>query len=327
MLKLYYLLLKKWFHRIKYMRYNLDIFKILIKERYFRVRDEGNTNKRLKTFRPYLSKENIEKFLSKLDTHGRKSWELLIKKIEQITYNNILPYRSLFTKEEIHEQQKFSKFCLQNKDSIPFPLHAVGSYLNYFYMRNFSEEHHHLDVQGKDIIDCWWYNGDSALAMNNYFKNTGNIYCIEPEEKNYKDIKNIIQSQNTKNIIPIKVWLWSKRDTATISEWWAGSNLSTDSDKEGEKIEIETIDNIVQANSINPWLIKWDIEWYEYESIRWAKNTIKKHKPILLISIYHTGKDRFEILQLIDSRNLGYKFTLRRRNCFHPFADTLLVCY
>ena len=94
-----------------------------------------------------------------------------------------------------------------------------------------------------------------------------------------------------------------------------------------EKICIDTIDNIVRDYNISPWLIKRDIEWFEYSSIVWAKETIVKHKPILLISIYHTWKDWFEILPLIESRNLDYKFTLRRWNCFHPFADTLLICY
>jgi hypothetical protein len=35
-----------------------------------------------------------------------------------------------------------------------------------------------------------------------------------------------------------------------------------------------------------------------------AEKTIKKDKPILLISVYHTGKDFFEIKPLLESWNL-----------------------
>lgn len=327
MLRLYYFLLKKGIHWLKYMRYTLDAIKFFLNKKFLWVRDEGNTNLRLKTFVPYLDKENIENFLSKLDDKGKKNWKTLLEKIERITYNNILPYKELFTKKETQEQKEFANFCLQNKDKVPFPISTIWSYLNYFYIKLFSEEHNNLDIQWKDIIDCWWFNGDSSLAMDKYFRNIGNIYCIEPEEKNFNDIQKNIQLQNNKNIIPLKFWLWSKETEAIISNWGAWSNLSTDKNTTGEKIYIETIDAIIEKNNSNPWLIKRDIEWYEYDSILGAENTIKKHKPILLISIYHRWKDRFEILPLIDSWNLGYKFTLRRWNCFHPFADTLLICY
>lgn len=309
------------------MKYTFDAIKFFVHKKYFWVRDEWNTNKRLKTFIPYLNNQNKDDFLSKLDEKGKKSWKILLEKIEKITYNNILPYKDLFTEEEIQEQQEFAKFCLKNKDNIPFTIQTIWSYLNYFYIKRFSKEYKRLNMQSKDIIDCWWFNGDSSLAMNYYFRNTRKIYCIEPEKNNFNDIKRNIASQQKNNIIPLEFWLWSKKTEATISEWGAWSSLSIQNNTKGNKIKIETIDNIVKHNKINPWLIKRDIEGFEYDSIIWAEQTIKRHKPILIISIYHTGKDRFKILPLIDSRNLWYKFTLRRWNCFHPFADTLLICY
>jgi hypothetical protein len=46
-----------------------------------------------------------------------------------------------------------------------------------------------------------------------------------------------------------------------------------------------------------------------------------------LISVYHTGKDFFEIKPLLESWNLWYIYAFFRWNCFHPFADILLVAY
>ena len=326
MLKLYYQLLSRKIHLLKYWRYSFVTCKFLRNARHLWIRDEGNTNKWIKTFIPYLTEENKHSFLSKLDKKGIDIGTLLLNKIESISYNNILPYKSLFTPQETKEQENFAKFCLENSDKIPFGLNAVWSYLNYFYIKIFSEEFH-TDLQGKDIIDCGWYNGDSSLAMDTYFKNVKNIYCIEPEIQNFNSIKKIIQLQGNLNIIPLNVWLSDKEQEASISYWGAGSNLSIENDIAQTKIHIDTIDHIVNREDSFPWLIKRDIEGYEYNSIVGAEHTIRKYKPILLISIYHTGKDRFEIVELINSRDIGYIFTLRRRNCFHPFADTLLVCY
>ena len=291
-----------------------------------RKRDEWNTNKRLTTFRIYMTEENKIRFLNKLDEKGRRIWEKLIKKIEEIMYNNILKYSDIFDKEEKIEQEEFAIFCMEEKDQIPFNMCEVWSYLNYFYIENLDDEFKNL--KWKDIIDCGWYNGDSSLAMIEYLQNIWKIYCIEPELENFWKITKIIKQKNINNITPINLWLWDKKSEWIITEWWAWSNLSmNDESIKWEKISIDTIDNIVRDYNISPWLIKRDIEWFEYSSIVWAKETIVKHKPILLISIYHTWKDWFEILPLIESRNLDYKFTLRRWNCFHPFADTLLICY
>gem|GEM_PF-3822867 len=125
MLKVYYRLLSKKIHILKYFRYSIDVFKLLWNKKFFRMRDEGNTNVRLKTFVPYLTTENTQRFLSKLDEHGQKFGKILLEKINKITFKNILPYKSLFTTQEIKEQEHFAKFCLKNEDNIPFNISAV----------------------------------------------------------------------------------------------------------------------------------------------------------------------------------------------------------
>jgi len=57
--------------------------------------------------------------------------------------------------------------------------------------------------------------------------------------------------------------------------------------------------------------IKLDVEGAEYESILGAEKIVKKHRPVLLISAYHTAKDLYDIIPLIDSWNLSYRFYFR----------------
>jgi hypothetical protein len=141
-------------------------------------------------------------------------------------------------------------------------------------------------------------------------------------------MKKTIKINNLENIIiPVEEWLWDKIEKQKIDMsyntssiiWW----------KKWKEINMNTIDNFVEQNNIwTIWLIKRDIEWYELESIKWAEKTIKKDKPILLISIYHTGKDFFLIKPLLESRNLWYNFKIRKlSNETNYWMETMLLCY
>jgi hypothetical protein len=69
---------------------------------------------------------------------------------------------------------------------------------------------------------------------------------------------------------------------------------------------------VEEENLENIGLIKLDVEGNELSSIKGAKKCIKKNKPILLISLYHTAKDFFEIKPMIEQMGLGYKFRIRK---------------
>ena len=54
-----------------------------------------------------------------------------------------------------------------------------------------------------------------------------------------------------------------------------------------------------------------DIEGAEQKALQGAVETLKRFKPDLAISIYHSLKDYSEIALWIDSLQLGYKFHVR----------------
>jgi hypothetical protein len=92
-----------------------------------------------------------------------------------------------------------------------------------------------------------------------------------------------------------------------------------------EEIEITTID----AESIdkNIGLIKIDIEGFEYFAVKGGLATIKRDKPVLLISLYHTGKDFFEIPPML--KNAVPEYNLRFIDCqaFSAISEKMLVAY
>jgi Leucine-rich repeat (LRR) protein len=72
-----------------------------------------------------------------------------------------------------------------------------------------------------------------------------------------------------------------------------------------------TIDNIVSQYNINKIdMIRLDVEVSEEKSLLGGIKTIVKHRPKLLISLYHKHNDIFELPLFIDKLNLNYKFCI-----------------
>lgn len=69
---------------------------------------------------------------------------------------------------------------------------------------------------------------------------------------------------------------------------------------ENEEVEIITLDSYVAEHKIQVGFIKVDIEGFEMEFLKGAKETICTQKPTMLISIYHSLNDFFEIKPLIE---------------------------
>ena len=92
-------------------------------------------------------------------------------------------------------------------------------------------------------------------------------------------------------------------------------------------IDLTSIDIYTAQNGGKVGLIKLDVEGVEYDVIEGAKETICRDKPILLISVYHTPRDFFEIKPLIESWGLGYRFMVRKTTYGDLIAEYMLIGY
>jgi hypothetical protein len=97
--------------------------------------------------------------------------------------------------------------------------------------------------------------------------------------------------------------------------------------KNSISIELTDIDSFVNENNVNLGVIKLDVEGMELRIMKGAIESIKKYKPVLLISIYHTPDDFFRIKPLIEDLNLGYKFFVRKIAPSRMFSETMLIGY
>ncbi len=168
-------------------------------------------------------------------------------------------------------------------------------------------------IKGRDIIDGGAFVGDSALVFSEYRPNK--IYCFEPTEKNRKMLDETIGMNDLGEMVSVvNMALGDKSGEGMMSVAGPGSTLLTKDKKQQQPTQITTIDEFVIKNDINLGVIKLDIEGYEYNAIVGALESIKKYQPILLIALYHSGKDFFEIKPMIENLGLDYDFKIVKEN-------------
>ena len=143
-----------------------------------------------------------------------------------------------------------------------------------------------------------------------------------------------IELNHSKNVVPVKMGLGSKDEKLYIKLFHnhyganrvaSNQNVPENSD-DYEKVSITSLDNFVEDKDLDIGLIKVDVEGFEPEFLKGAYNTIKKHRPAILLSIYHNTSDFFNLKPLIESWDLGYSFQLSHPVDGGLWGETILIC-
>ncbi len=245
-----------------------------------------------------ISCEYIDMFMK-----NSKYWDGTLKRNIWTKYDKIL----------IAQYHKFTKNFKQPFDKIAKFNEFIFS--NKYGLSDLPKEIYNK-IDKKLIIDAGGYNGDTAYMFHQNFPNS-DILVYEPLSVNIQTINKILEQDKCDNkIIPIKKGLGNKKEILEISF------------NDTEISEIATIDNEINNLEKKPvGLIKLDTEGFESKIIEGAIETIKRDTPILLIAIYHTPEDFFEMKAKLEELNLGYKFMIRRSEAILPQADLVLIAY
>lgn len=304
--------------------FRLDLLLFFLTQFTFRVLRTLNEARMSEEFMKYIYKSNINKNPQKLealkkglDSHSRNLIDNVVKRQEHIYTHNLLDLR-LLTKEELVEQH-INMYPLKRK------YRGFGNYygIENFYFHcglRFISKNLLKRYKKKDVIDAGAANGDTPAIFSREYT-FRNIYAFEPEKNNYIKLIENIERFRLKNVIPVNKGVGDRNRILRITNESGQSHISSHGEQE---VEIITIDQFVEKNNVTVGLIKMDIEGFEFYAIKGAERTVKKQKPILLISIYHCGKDFFEIKPLLEKWG-GYKFMVRKLNPHHFFFDTMLI--
>lgn len=185
-------------------------------------------------------------------------------------------------------------------------------------------------TKGKDFLDIGAFMGDTAVFFAKKYE-PNKVYAYEPINTNIELLSKSISKNNTNNIVVINKGIGDKEEV--LDMYFDPQELSNSSINKAitenlfnkQEVQITTIDE--ECKNRNVGLIKMDIEGAEYSAIEGGIETIKRDKPVLLISLYHTGKDFFEIPSLLRKIVPEYKLRFMDLSLTHPFFEKVLIAY
>ena len=177
-------------------------------------------------------------------------------------------------------------------------------------------------LAGSDFIDAGAYIGDTALVLNQY--KPRQIHAFEPCSANLELLKQTLQLNGVSNVQPVPQALSNTESTLRMFSW---DNASFLSDEGSQQVQTTTIDAYAARNNLRVGLVKMDIEGAESSAIAGAERTIRVRRPVLVISLYHTGKDFFEIPTLLKQWVPSYRFRFLNLHRLAPVLERVLLAY
>jgi len=175
---------------------------------------------------------------------------------------------------------------------------------------------------GEVLVDCGAYDGDTIRSLVSLQGNRfGRIIAYEPDPHNWEQLQQTLARLPE----PIASKITCRRQavgshTATVYFNATGTELSTVG-AGTLSVDCVSLDESLQNES--PTLIKFDIEGFELEALAGARETIRRHSPILAVSAYHRQSHLWEITSAIRDIADGYRYFLRP----HGTEGWDLVCY
>jgi FkbM family methyltransferase len=281
-----------------------------------------------------------------------------------LSHNPRISY-SLFPKKDHKEIKKFveNKFLLSIFDNInPDKLfnarhwqrqkyyqvlkktHSIRTNKNYFEYNGFKSirndfdpsifiEHYGIQslsnrkrLNNGVIIDCGAYIGDSAYLFHKKLSSK-TILAIEPDPVNFQTLLKNIRLNHLNNVIAIHKGISRSKGTLSlVLSGTAGAHFNSSKEKGKVRVEVKTIDDIISSLKLNNVsFIKMDIEGNELSALQGAQKTLVKFHPSLIISLYHKGRDFFEIPIFLKKTVDDYRFRFINLNASNPILERVLI--
>ena len=172
----------------------------------------------------------------------------------------------------------------------------------------------HFTKGYKRFVDCGGYIGDTVDDLVKFKKEIQGLVIFEPVIDNFLKLSSHMDNYTEK--IP-ETYLYpcavsSQTKTMFIDNMGGSSTLNTDN--KDNFVQCVAMDDAIK--NFAPTFIKMDVEGEERNAILGAEKIIKKYKPDLAICVYHCINHLWDIMLLIDSWKLGYKFYLKAHNSY-----------
>lgn len=233
--------------------------------------------------------------------------------------------RRLLRRAAVLEDRQHALTNIQQELGLPtLPLEELLVHCGLKFVPSYAERY----VRGQVGIDGGAFIGDTARLFTTLY-GAACVHALEPITETYAQLAQLVQQWGAQQrICPHPCSLG--REVGTTELWGEGLGASSIA-KEGSDIvrrtvRTTTIDCLVQEQGIQRvGFIKLDVEGAELDALRGARLTLQRDRPLMLVSVYHTARDFFEVKPYLESLSLGYRFLLRKLTT-DLFKEVVLIC-
>jgi len=146
-----------------------------------------------------------------------------------------------------------------------------------------------------DIGACY---GETSLWFSGMVGESGYVWAFEPDDVNYTILGENIRRNNIKNIQTVKKGAYNKNTQLSFDSRGAESKIVEQ--KVRNIVDVIKIDDFVEKQKIRRVnYVKMDIEGAERFAVEGMKDTIRRFKPSLALSVYHLSEDIVNIPKLV----------------------------
>lgn len=174
-------------------------------------------------------------------------------------------------------------------------------------------------LEGLSFIDGGAYTGDTVRELLENEIGPSKIYCFEADKDNYMKLQNYIKKSNGNQnnfCICENYALWD--ECMVIGMKRSGYNACVDMEKSNTIVRTMTIDKYFK--NINVGFVKMDIEGAEQKALTGGMQVLKRDRPVLAISIYHSLDDIVKIPQMLMQQLTKYHFIVRNHSSTYSEA-------
>lgn len=168
----------------------------------------------------------------------------------------------------------------------------VGHYLYFGFEDKAQEKLIQLAKSGDTVLDIGTNIGSTLLQFANKVGNNGRVYGFEPDLINYKICLDNINLNSFTNIEVANIGLGNENGSFNLvvdTETNRGGNrisYNIETQKTSSKIYVVRLDEWIKNNKITKVdLIKIDVEGFELNVLKGAKEVLVLYKPVLFIEL------------------------------------------
>lgn len=174
------------------------------------------------------------------------------------------------------------------------------------------------------FVDVGACGGDT---LADFLRHTGGsfakYFAIEPDPRNLAKLRRAIPAHLAAQVLVLPYGageLRQRRVPFVLAEAGGESRVGID----GDQIDIEVVplDELLATERVTT--IKIDVEGFEPQVLRGARQVIVNQKPKLAISVYHKLPDLWELALWVRDCRPGYRYYLRHHTA--EIYDTVLYC-